>query len=513
MRFPGRKANALFRHSGFLLLAFISGAVIRLIPEILAGPNGVVGYDLIAYYAPVLYHRELIFADWRILFAPPNFSPGIYLALLWVPREYIFLALRSLVVVSYGFLSATIFLFVQTRLKLAPRWAFFTALFVCLQVGTLRIGWDLIKNTVAMSFVLVILSGKFQQSSKSTRLMAIATALVHQLVAILLAAILTFQLVLNRNSSNHGASNRRAIVSNIIIILVCVVVTIVVPGNTIGLPVSGTVYYVAARSTGSTTQLFVDYLAVYGSYHSVFSRVLLLGALLFAPIIPFAVVGWRKEEILSIWALITAAAGLSPLILPTFAAGFWDRWLFLLILPVSIWGAFGVKRIVQYLQHVSRLRFAGPVFLILLLVPSFWLAWNFMALPPEHANYYFTNPATLPVFPSSMLQNTVPLSDVKDVENAVATLNQIMTERSVVLVHESFFGWTSIGLTGKKAVIDYLLGTPEDAVPIARSHGYTIIYWIWWVPGVNMHGYEASTQMFEPVYVSGRIAVYTYKGP
>jgi hypothetical protein len=136
-----------------------------------------------------------------------------------------------------------------------------------------------------------------------------------------------------------------------------------------------------------------------------------------------------------------------------------------------------------------------------------------MALPPEHANYYFTNPATLPVFPSSMLQNTVPLSDVKDVENAVATLNQIMTERSVVLVHESFFGWTSIGLTGKKAVIDYLLGTPEDAVPIARSLGYTTIYWIWWVPGVNMHGYEASTQKFEPVYVSGRIAVYTYKGP
>jgi hypothetical protein len=507
MRFPGRKADALF-----LLLAFISGAVIRLIPEILAGTNGVLGYDLIAYYAPVLYHKELIFADWRILFAPPNFSPGIYVALLWVPREYIFLALRSLVVVSYGFLSAAIFLFVQTRLKLAPRWAFFTALFVCLQVGTLRIGWDLIKNTVTMSFVLLILSGKFHQNSKSTRLMTIATALVHQLVAILLAVILGFELGLNRNTSNHGASNRRAIASNIIIILVCVVVTIVLPGNTFGLPVSGTVYYVQARSTGSTTQLFVNYLAVYGSYVSVFSRVLLLGALMFAPIIPLAVVGWRRERILSVWALITAAAGLSPLILPTFAAAFWDRWLFLLILPVGIWGACGVKRIVQYVQHVSRMRIAGIGFLILLLIPSFFLAGNFMLLPPEHAYGYFTNPSTLPVFPSSMLQNTVPLSDVRDVENAVATLNQIMTERSVVLVHECFFGWISMGLTGKKAVVDYLLGTPEDGLPIARSQGYTTIYWIWWVPGVNMNGYEASTQIFRAVYVSGRIAVYSYIG-
>lgn len=510
MRFPGKQLGALFGRNGFLLLAFISGVVIRLIPEILAGPNGVLGYDLIAYYAPVLYHKELIFSDWRILFAPPNFSPGIYVALLWVPREYVFLALRGLVVVSYGFLSAAIFLFVQTRLKLAPKWAFFTAVFVCLQVGTLRIGWDLIKNTVAMSFALLILSGKFQQNSKSTRLMAIATALVHQLVAILLAAILAFQLVLNRNSSNQGESSRRAIAFNIIITLVSVVVTIVLPGNTIGLPVSGTVYYVQARSTGSTTQLFVNYLSVYGSYSSVSSRVLLLGALLFAPIIPLAIVGWRKEEILSVWALITVAAGLSPLILPTFAAAFWDRWLFLLVLPVSIWAASGVKRIVQY---VSRLRIAGIVLLVLLLVPSFWLAGNFIALPPEHAYRYFTNPDTLPVFPSSMLQNTVPLSDVKDVENAVATLNQIMTNRSVVLVHESFFGWISIGLTGNKAVIDYLLGTPEDAVPIARSNGYTTIYWIWWVPGINMHGYEASTQKFEPVYVSGRIAVYTYTGP
>ena len=135
-----------------------------------------------------------------------------------------------------------------------------------------------------------------------------------------------------------------------------------------------------------------------------------------------------------------------------------------------------------------------------------------MLLPPEHANHYFTNPATLTVFPSSMLQNTVPLGDVKDVESAVARLNQIMTNRSVVLVHEAFFGWVSMGLTGKKAIVDYLLGTPEDALPTARSHGYTAIYWIWWVPGITMHGYTAPPENFESIYVSGRIAIYVYIG-
>ncbi len=508
MRFPGKQPDALFRGSGFLLFAFVSGVVIRLIPEILAG-NAVLGYDLVAYYAPVLYHRELIFADWRILFAAPNYSPGIYIALLWVPAEYVFPALRSLVVVSYGFLAAAIFLFVQTRLRLTPKWAFFTAVFVCLQLGTLRIGWDLIKNTLAESFALLILSGRFKQGSKTTFLMTIATAFVHQLVALLLAAILMFQLALNRRSPNHRASGERAIAINVVMVFVCVTVTILLGGSVIGLPVSGTVYYVPAGAQGTSTQLFVNYLAVYGSYASLSNSILLLGALLTAPIVTFAAIGGCRERILSVWGLITAAAGFSPLVLPTFAAGFWFRWLFLLVLPLGVWSACGVRRIVQYL---SRWRIAGPILLVLLL-PTFWLAGNFMLMPPEHANPYFTNPATLPVFPSSMLQNTVPLGDVKDVENAVAALNQIMTNSSVVLVHEAMFGWISMGLTGKKAVVDYLVGTPEDALPVARSHGYTTIYWIWWVPGVKMHGYDASSANFKPIYISGRIAVYEYAGP
>ena len=355
MRFARAKADALFRRSSFLLLAFISGVVIRLIPEILAGPGSVLGYDLIAYYAPLLYHKELIFADWRILFAPPNFSPAIYVALLWVPREYVLLALRSLTVVAYGFLSAAIFLFAQTRLKLAPRWAFFTAVFVCLQIGTLRIGWDLIKNTVAMSFVLLILSGKFQQGSKTARLIAIATALVHQLVAVLLAAILAFQLAVNYISHRHRTIDRRGIAFNVVMILACVIVTIMLGSGTIGLPASGTVYYVPVGAKGTSTQLFVDYLAVYGSYASLSNSILLLGAFLFLPIIPFAVLGGHREQILPTWALITATAGFSPLILPTFAAGFWYRWLFLLVLPVSIWAALGVRRIVQYVSAAFRI--------------------------------------------------------------------------------------------------------------------------------------------------------------
>lgn len=88
-----------------------------------------------------------------------------------------------------------------------------------------------------------------------------------------------------------------------------------------------------------------------------------------------------------------------------------------------------------------------------------------------------------------------------------------MTKDSVVLAHESFFGWVSIGLTGNKTIIDYLLGTPLEAIPTARQLGFKTIYWIWWAPGISSGDYQAPTEIFSPVYTLGKITVYVYAGP
>ena len=502
-------ARAL-RSKVWLSLAFFVGLGIRLVPEVFAGPNGVVGYDLVAYYAPLLYHKEQILTNWRLLFAPPNYSPLIYLGLLWVPPEFVFPVLRIVAVVSYGLLVAAVYLFVKERIGLAPKWAFFASIFLSLQLATLRIGYDELKNTLALVFALVILSGKFRQSSLSVRLLTVAVALTHQLVAATLGGSWVLQLLLERKKETSPA-DRYAIVQNLALLIGLTLVGPILGDGFVGQAASGTVYYLPFGAIGTASQPMVDYLTAY-QYSQIASMVVQLTLFLLYPILLLlAVFGVRKDVSLLGWVVVTALAGFSPVFSPTYAAGLWYRWIFLLVFPLGIYAVLGMRRIVTRLSNF-RLA-AGVLFIVLTLTPFLFLAGNFILVPPEHASPYFTNPAILPTFPSSMLQNTVPFSETEDVQKAVEALNRMMTSDSVVLVHESFFGWVSIGLTGNKTIIDYLLGTPSDALPTARRLGFKTIYWVWWAPGIRWDNYQAPTEIFKPVYTSGKITAYAYIGP
>lgn len=504
--------NAAVVNSGvWLILAFLVGLGIRVLPEILAGPNGVVGYDLVTYYAPLLYHKEQILANWRLLFAAPNYSPLIYLGLLWVPPEYVFPALRIVAVLSYGLLSFAVFVFAEKRLDLEPRWALFASIFICLQLATLRIGYDLMKNTVALVFALVILSGRFSQSSKLVRLLTIGTALTHQLVAAIVAGIWILQLVAGGRVFHVNSHERNAIAQNLALVIGLTVVGLILGNGFVGLVASGTVYYLPLGAIGTASQPMVNYLTVY-LYGQIASMIVQLSLFLLYPILfVLAVFGLRKKDLsLAGWAAVSGLAGFSPIFSPAFAAGLWYRWLFLLAFPLGLYAVLGIKRI---LTRLVNFRLAARVlFIVLTLSPFLWLGGNFLLVPPDRASSYFTNPAILPTFPSSMLQNTVPLSETGDVQKAVEALNKLMTNKSVVLTHESFFGWISIGLTGNKTIIDYLLGSPLDAVQTAKALGFKIIYWIWWAPGISWNNYQAPTEIFTPVFTSGKIAVYVYVG-
>lgn len=490
----------------WLSLAFLVGLGIRLIPEIFAGPNGVVGYDLVAYYAPLLYHKERILGNWRLLFAPPNYSPLIYLGLLWVPPEYVFPVLRIVAVLCYGLLAAAVYLFAKERIGLDPKWALFASVFLCLQIATLRIGYDLLKNTLALVFALVILSGRFRQSSLPVRLLTVAVALTHQLVAAILGGIWVLQLLLERKKT----TDRYAIAQNLALTIGLIVVGPILGDGFIGQAASGTVYYLPFGAIGTASQPIVNYLTVY-PYGQIANMVVELALFLLYPILLLlAVFGVKKDMSLLGWVVVTAFAGFSPVFSPSYAAGLWYRWLFLLVFPLGIYAVLGIRRILTRLANFRPA--AGLLFIALTLSPFLWFGGNFILVPPEHASPYFTNPAIMPTFPSSMLQNTVPFNETGDVQKAAEALNKMMTRDSVVLVHESFFGWVSIGLTGNKTIIDYLLGTPLDALPTAKTLGFKTIYWVWWAAGISWSNYQAPTEIFTPVYTSGKITVYVYIG-
>ena len=505
----GSSARAL-SSKAWLSLAFLVGLGIRLMPEVFAGPNGVVGYDLVAYYAPLLYHKEHVLTNWRLLFAPPNYSPFIYLSLLWVPPEFVFPVLRIVTVVSYGLLAAAIYLFVKERIGLDPKWTFFASTFLCLQLATLRIGYDELKNTLALVFALAILSGRFRESSLPVRLLTVAVALTHQLVAAILAGAWVLQLLLERKKMSLGG-DRYATAQNFALLIALTILEPIIGDGFVGQAASGTVYYLPFGAIGTASQPMVNYLTAH-PYGQIASMVLQLTLFLLYPILLLlAVFGVKKDMTLLGWVLVTALAGFSPIFSPTYAAGLWYRWIFLLVFPLAIYAVLGIQRIVSRLANLKPT--AGVLFLALTLTPFLFLAGNFILVPPEHATPYFTNPAILPTFPSSMLQNTVPLSETEDVQKAVEALNKMMTSDAVVLTHESFFGWVSIGLTGNKTIIDYLLGTPTEALPTAKRLGFRTIYWIWWTAGISWDNYQAPTEIFKPVYTSGEMTVYVYIGP
>jgi len=492
----------------WLTLAFLLGLGLRTMPELIAGPNGVIGYDLVAYYAPLLSHKSAILSNWRLLFALPYETPLPYVALLWVPPGLVIPALRVVAVMCYGFLAAAIYLFTKERMGLEPKWAFFASVFLCIQLATLRIGYDLLRNSLALIFALVILSGRFRQSSPTVRLLSAAVALTHELVAVILAGIWGMQLLLERREPN---SEKYAIAENLALVIGLTILGPIIGDDLNAYPASGRVYFLPFGAIGTLTQPMVNYLMGY-PYAQIASIVLQLTLFLLYPLLLLvAWFGLKKDSVLLGWVLVTSLAGFSPIFLPTYAAGLWYRWLLMLVFPLGIYAVLGIRKLVRRFNNFKPK--VGILFLLLTLTPFLFLAGNFLLVPPEHAIPYFTNHAVLPEFPSSMLQNTVPLGDVAEVQRAVNVLNSTMTSDSVVLVHESFFGWASMGLTGNKTIIDYLLGIPIDALPMAKRLGFKTIYWLAWAPGVSWNNYQAPTNIFKPIYTSGEISVYIYVGP
>jgi hypothetical protein len=136
------------------------------------------------------------------------------------------------------------------------------------------------------------------------------------------------------------------------------------------------------------------------------------------------------------------------------------------------------------------------------------LSVGFMVLPNTSAFPYF-GLFTLYV-PSSMLQNTVSLSDSQDTVNALQWVRNNMPSDARLLVHDVFYGWASLTLDGSQ-LIPYGYENPETMAQKLEENGSEhLLYLIWWINGSGWHSQPSVSSAFREVYESGRIAVFTY---
>src|SRR4030066_629779 len=139
-----------------ILLACLSvGFIIRLIPELLAYPLPI-GFDTI-YYASVM-KTGVVWAHWTTFFTTTWLLNAFIVPLYSISQIDPFLLLKAVAPLLYGLNVAGIYWFARKTLNWNMRMSVLAGVFFALQLASLRISWDLLRNTLGLGVLLFAFS-------------------------------------------------------------------------------------------------------------------------------------------------------------------------------------------------------------------------------------------------------------------------------------------------------------------------------------------------------------------
>lgn len=483
-----------------MALGLVASAIaIRSIPEVLSYPY-LIGNDTVLY-AGIIQRLQTcteILSYFRSPLLPVTLCPlgkmfgGVTVMKVYPP-------------IGYGMLAAGLYVFARKSLGMDRLGGLVATLFLLVQFGMLRVSWDLHRNILALAFLLLLLS-QIQYSPRARRLLLIGglaalVVLTHELTALLMVGILVILAIVALLGRERG--------------LFCSIM----PATVASITMLG---YMAFLEPRLVSGLFATY-----AWQNVLVTVPVFLGLLFLPLFPFAVLGYRVNRIALAWIVVAATASFSPILSP-FAFAFWDRWMLMMVPPVGFLAAGGVLRLAD-LGARSLRRLVGaytranimnkivPVFLLILcFAPSVYLASGFMVYSSDRPFWYFDNPTLWrggwSGVPATMLSNTVALRDAPDVIRVIAQLNRIVGRNDAVLAHGAFYGWLLLYLDREKTVIGYEHDSLQRTILSARAWGFERIYLLWFVPSTGWHAPDPDLSIFKEVFRSGIIVAYIYLG-
>jgi hypothetical protein len=478
----------------FPLLAFLIPLVVRAIPEILMGPY-VVGFDTLGYYVPntLVWLRDGV-GFWNFIAV----APFLYVLLMGATSIGIpiVISLKVMSPLLLGFLGFAVFFYANKTLSWSPKKSLFVVLFVTLYFVALRVSWDMLRSELALIFLFATLiflkkDGSPLRNGVLLSLAMLSVVFAHQLVAVITFAIVLVT-VMRLFLDKKMVELRRLIVSS-------------VPAGFLFLVIVYANYAASSQfsvMSGFLGQSSEGFMALFGFASYTDLVVDTLGFLVFCylPLVPLVVLGARRFKSnlqLKVWISWIFLSLLLVIISPdALFAVFPYRWTLLLTYPVAFYAAEGFAGL-KLNAHKAGVG---------LMLAT--LSVGFMVLPNTSAFPYF-GLFTLYV-PSSMLQNTVSLSDSQDTVNALQWVRNNMPSDARLLVHDVFHGWATLTLD-EGQLISYGYGNPETMAQKLEENGSEYqLYLIWWVNGSGWHGQPTVSSAFREVYESGRIAVFTY---
>jgi hypothetical protein len=228
-------------------------------------------------------------------------------------------------------------------------------------------------------------------------------------------------------------------------------------------------------------------------------------------LVPLILIGLRRVPSieLRIWAIFCIGIIIVAL-LPFFGPVVQSyRWSFLMDIPLCIFataGLYGLARsvppTVSWSRNFHHLIF--PIFSTLLIVST----TLYIALPAQQAMPYYAEFPSL--LPTSMVQDTVPLSDMRSLRVALDWAAVNMGPSTALITHQAIYGWARAYLPSIDPIVNYAYSNPLEGVRMARASGYSSVLMIWWVNGSGWHGQPTVPSGFVPLIKDGNMALYTY---
>jgi len=499
-----------------LTFTFIVGFIIRLIPEVLAFSTPI-GFDTIHY--AVMMKNGVVWHHWSSFFTSTWLLYALTVPLYTISQVDPFLLLKIVAPLLYGLNVAGIYYFAKKTLEWSSVKSLVASVFFALQLASLRISWDLLRNTLGMAVLLLTLPFMYKLNTKwgftSFMALSLLTVFAHEYAAVTLLTIvigLTLAKVIQRKE-------REIILKSIVAVTPALAVFLM----NIYLRINPIQYFVKTniifgdivRVNPGGLFFLVNYLNVKDSvqYYPTYGNLVVgVGALFCLLYLPYLFLVWKgsfKSSILNVWTGLLLTGSFSCLLVPFFAVDLWNRWMFMLVYPFTFYAVHGLSKILNtnFQKNFPHLSIASYKVKGMILLTSF-LGILYLFTPvlmtsvnggigslPLVYKYFSTSPA-------------VPYQDVSSVINAMHSVNGNLDDGSCIILHHAFLGWGQLCLNSSHTVIHFQ--TDADlALNKAVENGFSHMLFVWWNQDIGWYGLTVP-EYYTKLQDFNRISIYEY---
>jgi hypothetical protein len=393
--------------------------------------------------------------------------------------------------ILYGSMIFALFRFLRLGLEWNPRQALGGALLTSLYFVSLRVSWDLYRNMLGLTFILLTLV--FLRDHKGLRNRGLlALSIIGAVAADQLTGVIVLFLVAARVLREIMEGHRTQFKD---------LVFAATPGIALFLSILYVDLGVLGNSLGQRQPALPELQSISNS----------MGFLGFAflPLVPLVAIGVRKVSNLELrgWSFFCVAAAVTTLMpfvglnVPSY------RWSLLMSIPLCVFAAAGLARLTSVQLNVGPRRWLQikilPIFSIIIVSSAIL----YIALPAQQAMPYYV--AYSGLLTTSMIQDTVPLSDMGHLHELLDWVSTRSGPGTVLITHQAIYGWAR-AYESSEPIINYEYSSPLEGVEIAKGLGYSSILMIWWVNGRGWHGQPTVPIGFVQVASDGDMAVYEY---